>query len=80
MQYTIRAVPRELDMILRKRALEAGTSLNQILLDVLMRGAEIEAQRVSRRNLSDLCGRMEPDSGFDDAIRDQERVDAALWL
>jgi plasmid stability protein len=79
MQYTIRNIPKELDAALRRRAREAGTSLNQAAVEAMARGAGLPGAATPRRTLRDLAGRWRDDPDFDRAIADQDKVDAELW-
>ena len=79
MQYTLRNVPAVLDRMLRRRAREQGTSLNEVALEALARGAGVAEEAVRHRKLRDLAGAWEADSKFDAAIRDQDTVDEQLW-
>lgn len=79
MQYTIRNVPAFLDRVLRRRARERGASLNEVALEALARGVGITDERARHRNLRDLSGIWNDDPQFDEAIRDHDAVDEALW-
>lgn len=79
MQYTLRNVPAFLDRVLRHRARVSGSSLNDVVLEALTKGAGLSAERVAHRKLGDLAGKWEEDAQFDEAIRDQDTVDPALW-
>ena len=43
MQYTIRAIPPKLDMVLRRRAQKSGKSLNEVLVETLAIGAGVSS-------------------------------------
>jgi hypothetical protein len=79
MQYTLRNVPAFLDRVFRRRARERGASLNEVVLEALTRDAGLTAERVRRRDLRDLAGQWRDDPEFDQALREQDSVDAALW-
>jgi len=79
MQYTIRNIPDELDAALRRRAREAGKSLNQAAVEALAQGVGLEGAAKPRRTLRDLAGRWREDPDFDQAIAEQDKVDADLW-
>jgi hypothetical protein len=79
MQYTLRNVPAFLDRVLRRKARERGASLNEVLLETLARGAGVTGEPVRYRNLGDLAGAWQEDPDFDEALREQDRVDPALW-
>jgi hypothetical protein len=40
-QYTIRSIPPKLDSVLRRRAQKTGKSLNEVVIDVLTKGAGV---------------------------------------
>lgn len=79
MQYTLRNIPAVLDRMLRRRAREQGTSLNEVALEALARGAGVTEAPTRQRKLGDLAGGWEEDSQFDAALRDQDTVDEQLW-
>jgi hypothetical protein len=79
MQYTLRNVPAFLDRLLRRKARERGTSLNEVALEAMVRGAGLTSERVRHRNLRDLAGKWRDDAQFDQAIREQDSVDETLW-
>ncbi|MCC6243987.1 MAG: hypothetical protein IT353_14180 [Gemmatimonadaceae bacterium] len=79
MQYTLRNIPDALDRALRRRAKEQGTSLNEVALDALARGAGVAEEAVRQRRLRDLAGTWEEDAHTDAALRDQRQVDEELW-
>lgn len=75
-QYTIRGVPDEVDRVLRRKAAQAKKSLNQVILDELVK-ATIGLQK--RADFSDLVGRWKPDPGFDKIIDSQRQIDREKW-
>jgi hypothetical protein len=79
MQYTLRNVPAFLDRLLRRKARERGASLNEVALEALAKGAGVTADPVRHRNLRDLAGTWVEDPEFDQAIREQDTIDPALW-
>jgi len=79
MQYTLRNVPAALDRALRRIARREGRSLNEVTLDLLARAAGTAGEPVKHRTLGDLSGAWADDPAFDDALADQDRIDAALW-
>lgn len=78
MQYTIRGVPPEVDAAIRRRAREAGTSLNQAANDALADGAGVGPIR-RRRDLRDIAGSWKHDRATEEALAAQDVVDEALW-
>jgi plasmid stability protein len=79
MQYTIRNVPKKLDVLLRDRAKKEGKSLNQVVLEAIARALSISDEPARQRDLSELAGTWIEDLDFDRAIQDQDRVDEDLW-
>jgi len=79
MQYTLRNIPAHLDRVLRTRALQSGQSLNEVVLEALVRETGLSADLIRRRSLTDLAGKWVEDPEFDAAIRDQDSVDPRIW-
>jgi hypothetical protein len=75
-QYTIRGVPPEVDRALRKKADQRKQSLNQVVLEELTIATVGHRQRA---DFSDLVGKWTPDSGFDEVIASQRRIDPEKW-
>lgn len=78
-QYTIRQIPAPVDKRLRQKAKEEGMSLNQIVVEALMRQTGISDKATIYHDLDDLAGTWEEDSHFDEAIQLQHRIDSDLW-
>ena len=76
LQYTVRGIPLEVDRILRKRATQRKQSLNQVIIDELVRAA---SSAIRRADFSDLVGRWTPDPEFDRVIASQRRIDPDKW-
>lgn len=79
MQYTIRGVPTAVDAALRQRARAARKSLNEAAIDALTESSGVAGKRTKRRDLGDIAGTWKNEKAVDDALADQDRVDAALW-
>jgi hypothetical protein len=77
-RYTVRGVPGAGDQARRRHATAGGKSLNQVVRDLLVREAGGEAP-VVHDDLDELAGAWEDDPHFDEAIRDQDRIDESLW-
>ncbi|MGH9667703.1 MAG: hypothetical protein ACRD9L_25075 [Bryobacteraceae bacterium] len=75
-QYTIRGIPPEVDRALRKKASRSKQSLNQVILDELTAGTVGHRRRT---DFSDLVGKWTPDSGFDEILAAQRRIDWDKW-
>ena len=78
-QYTLRDIPRLLDLELRRRAKAEGKTLNAVALEALMRGAGLGETALRHRDLGDVAGTWQEDRDCDDAVADQDRVDTHLW-
>jgi hypothetical protein len=78
-QYTIRSVPQHVDRALRRRAKEAGKSLNQVALEALIEGSG-ERRRVYD-DLDFLVGSMNgaEAKALDREIAEQRSIDEKLW-
>ena len=79
MQYTIRNIPKALDVMLRDRAKKEGKSLNQMVIQTLARAMGFSSEPVRQRDLSPFAGTWLEDPEFDRAIEDQDRIDEDLW-
>ena len=77
-QYTIRGVAREVDQALRRRARERRISLNALLIEELA-GASGACGSRRFRSLKGLAGRWQEDPEFDEAIKEQQRIERKLW-
>jgi hypothetical protein len=75
-QYTVRGVPREVDLSLRRKAALRKQSLNQVIVDELAR-ATVGSPR--RARFSHLAGKWTPDPAFDRIIAAQRRIDWDKW-
>ncbi len=78
MQYTIRNIPRKIDKALRAKAKAEGKSLNAAALDALEAALGVAGRPVKRRDLSFLAGSWVEDPAFDEAIREQRRIDPEM--
>ena len=79
MQYTIRGIPPAVDDALRTRAREAGTSLNEAVVDALAEGAGVKGAPQRRRDLGDVAGTWKADKALEAALAAQDRLDEELW-
>ena len=79
MQYTIRAVPDEIDRALRQRARRESKSLNAVVIDALARGLALEAAPARHTDLDHLVGTWQEDPDFDRAVAEFERIDDESW-
>ncbi len=79
MQYTIRGIPTAVDAALRQRARATGKSLNEAAIDALTESSGVAGSPMKRRDLGDIVGTWKNEKAVDDALADQDRVDADLW-
>jgi len=79
MQYTIRGVPAAVDAALRQRARATGKSLNEAAIEALTESSGVAGSPMKRRDLGDIVGTWKNEKAVDDALADQDRVDADLW-
>ena len=79
MQYTIRAVPDEIDCAIRQRARRESKSLNAVVIDALARGLALDAAATPHTDLDHLVGTWQEDPGFDSAVAEFERIDDESW-
>jgi hypothetical protein len=75
-QYTIRGIPKDVDLALRKKAATRKQSLNQIILEELTTAT---IGKPLREDFSDLTGRWTPDPAFDEILASQRRIDPGKW-
>jgi plasmid stability protein len=79
MQYTLRNIPFGVDRALRQRAKEQHKSLNQVAIEALQRALGLKNEPIQHRDLSDIAGTWVDDPNFDDALKEQDRIDPELW-
>ena len=79
MQYTIRGIPRAVDLAIRERARATGQSLNETTLAVLAEGSGVAGSPSRRRDLGDIAGTWRREKPVEDALADQDRIDKDLW-
>jgi hypothetical protein len=78
-QYTLRAVPSEVDKALRRKARREGISLNRAALETLSTGLCLAGEPVLNRDLDFLAGTWVEDAEFDAALQEQDKIDPDLW-
>jgi plasmid stability protein len=79
MQYTIRSIPAHVDRALRQRSTRERKSLNEVAIEALERGLDLEGHPVRRRDLGEIAGSWVRDREVDRALDDQRTIDPALW-
>jgi hypothetical protein len=77
-QYTLRNVPEGVDRALRLRAARLSKSLNEVAVEALALGAGVAEER-EHHDLDFLFGSWVEDPVVDRALREQRRIDKALW-
>ena len=75
-QYTIRGVPAEVDAPLRRRANALGVSINQLVIDELVK-ATVGKRR--HADFAEFVGAWQADEDFDAAVAEQRRVYESDW-
>lgn len=78
-QYTIRAVPADVDQSLRRIARERGVSLNSVLLDAIRQAAGTPRGAANGGNLSKYFGCLPPDPDLDRALEEMRVIDEDMW-
>jgi len=81
MQYTLRNISKELDRAIRRKAKESGRSLNDVAIELMSIGAGIpvNGKKVQRVDWSDFVGTYVKEAGFEQALKDQDRIDPEMW-
>jgi len=79
MQHTIRNIPTQVDRALRERSKREGKSLNEVAIEALARGLDLEGEPVRRRDLTTIAGSWVPDRDVDRALDEQRTVNPDLW-
>ncbi len=79
MQYTVRGIPAAVDEEIRRRARQAGKSLNEVAVDALAAGLGFGQGGFVRRDLSDIVGTWKRNAAIEAALAAQDQVDADLW-
>jgi hypothetical protein len=75
-QYTVRGVPREVDIALRRKAAQRKLSLNQIIIVEL---GEAAIGTRNRTDFSDLVAKWTPDAEFDAILAAGRQIDWDKW-
>jgi hypothetical protein len=78
-QYTVRAVPEEVDKALRDKAVREGCSLNTYLVDTLKNGAGLTDTPPSFHDLDHLAGKWISDPECDKALKEFDKIDEDMW-
>lgn len=78
-QYTIRGIPKDVDAMIRKRAVREGKSFNKTVVDIIQAEVTGSATLPTATIFDKLRGANLLDAGFDEAIADQSRIEPDLW-
>lgn len=79
MQYTLRGIPRALDLAVRERARSEGRSLNEVAVEAMAEGLGLGPSGQLRRDLSDVAGTWKKEAAVEAALAAQDRVDPEAW-
>jgi plasmid stability protein len=79
MQYTLRNIPPQVDQALRERALSERKSLNQVVIETLMRALSLDGSPLPQRDLGDIAGSWITDPETEVSLTEQRRIDPELW-
>lgn len=79
MKYTIRNIPPELDSVLRSEAEKKGKSLDQVIVEALMRAFGLDGSDALRRDIGFLVGSWDGDPEVERALEAQRQIDSELW-
>lgn len=77
-QHTLRRVPPAIDSALRRKSRRDGKSLNETALEVLSQALAINGE-IRHTDLDFMIGSWVSDPAFDQAIKEQSKIDRALW-
>ncbi len=78
-QYTVRNIPRSVDLALRKKAQQQHRSLNAVLLDAIVKESAVGFEARSFDDLDHLIGSWISDSETEKALSEQRQVDVRDW-
>ena len=80
-QITVRQIPETLDKQLRSLARKNKTSLNKVVLSILMKSLGISSSSAKKRDLSGLCGTWNK-SEYDEFLKNTDsfdQIDQEIW-
>ena len=78
-QYTIRNVPRSVDQALRKKAARQRKSLNSVILEALIKDADVGTESKVYDDLDRLIGSWISDPEMERAFKEQREIDPRDW-
>lgn len=79
MQYTIRDIPVELDQVLRQASKRFHKSLNQVTLEALFKGVNLEKPTQKYHDLDSFFGSWVEDHEFNKSLQAQRQIDESIW-
>lgn len=77
-QYTIRNIPPAVDKVIRKQAKRTNQSLNTTVIGILT-AYTLGDRKAHQDAFNNLQGANSLDEHFDQAIKEQSKVDSELW-
>lgn len=78
-QYTIRAIPEDVDEALRKNSVREGCSLNNYVIDTLRKGAGLSDSPHVFHDLDFLSSTWVKDEVCERALEEFDRIDEEMW-
>jgi hypothetical protein len=79
-QYTIRGIPADVDIMIRKRAKREGKSFNKTVVELLENSL---FSKIAAKKSQDIFERMRGantlDEGFFEAMKDFDKIDEEMW-
>lgn len=79
MQYTLRNVPKHLDRALRAQAKRQNKSLNEVVIEALLRALGVDGEAPVQRDLSDIVGTWQSDPELERILAEQRRIEPGMW-
>jgi len=77
-QYTLRGVPEQTDHLLRERAAQYGTSLNDAAVRAMQKGLG-QTEAPLHHDFDKYAGTWEKDPVVEHVLEVQDRIDPDLW-
>jgi len=79
-QYTLRNIPKEVDLELKRKTQESGKSFNQVAVEALAIGCNKSFRY--KLDLSDIIGTLSDEEAYliEEEIKRQHQIDPSLWL
>ena len=78
-QYTIRAVPEDVDNTLRKNSVREGCSLNNYVIDTLKKGTGMSDTPHLFHDLDSLSGTWVKDEACERTLEEFNHIDEDMW-